>query len=862
MATGPLYERGKAAVPGSPSRDPHDEDVLVKLFGENRFRQAWGRVGTKVSWSTPGRDVKYAFRSLAGSPGFSLVVVLTIALGIGVNTAVFSLVHSLVLEPLPFPGGDRMVQLWRYEEIQGRGPSLVSPARPMAAAWQAEPGLFDAVGGYTEEEFHLALDEGVVSVRGARVSPEILSMVSARPRLGRLFAPSDCVPGPADVILLSEETWTTRFGADPGVVGRSLTVGGTPHVVVGVIPRSVRRVLESGFFGAREKEVLLPLVADPAGGWAQRPNVVARVRPGLSLEDVQSRLDAIQPRVAPLIEGHSEWFPLVRSAREALSPQLRRGLWTVFGAVAVVLLIAGANIATLLLVRRVAREGEMKVRLALGATRARLAGQLFTEALVLGAAGIVLAVLTARWSVDGAVWIAGSALPEIRGARLDLTVLGFAVVAGLVTMILFSLVPIVQLGRLSPAEAMTRPRPKETRQAVGWAAHRFLAIVQVALATVLVIWASLVSGSLGRLLAVNPGVDTDGLAAVELTLPRDRYEAGIERIALFDQVVEGIGDLPGVEAVGWARFVPPRLAGAVGRIDVEGRAPDEGAGAEPHAGNWVSPTYFRAVGASFPEGRAFTPAEIADRAQVVILNRSAADRLWPDGGGGVGSRIRLDSDYGPSPWMTVVGIVPDVKAWWLGDAPERIQVYLPVSDVPPRSGVLLVRGAGDLAAMAAMVQRQVRRLDPSLPIGQAYWVRDAFRQTVARQRFQALVLSSFGLVGVLLAVLGVYGIFSLSVTRRTREIGVRLALGATRGDVSRQMLGQGLRAVAAGAAAGLALSWVSSGFLAQLLWGIEATDPPTYLACAATVVLAGLAATWTSTRRALGIDPMQALKQE
>jgi putative ABC transport system permease protein len=576
----------------------------------------------------------------------------------------------------------------------------------------------------------------------------------------------------------------------------------------------------------------------------------------------QERMDVIQPRVAPLIEGESEWSPLAVPAAEALAPTMRRGLWVVLGAVGVVLLIACANIATLLMVRRMARSEELKVRLALGAGRGRLACQMISESAILGGVGMLLTVLSAGWLLDGTSWIAGGALPEIRGARLDLDALGFAAATGLATVLVFSLIPVFQLRQLAPAGALTRDRPREIRRLVGWTAHRSLVVGQVALATVLVLSAGLLSNSLGRLLSVDPGINTRGLAAVGVDLPRSRYNVGRERIAFFGDVVRGLEGLPGVQAAGWARFVPPRVAGAPGRVEVEGRLPEEGERNEAHAGNWVAPSYFRAVGSEFLEGRSFTEAEIADGTEVVILNRKGADRLWPDGGGGVGKRIRLNSDFGPSPWMTVVGIVPDYKAWWLGDRPDRMQIYLPVSNIPPRSGVILVRGEGELGQLASLVQTQVRRLDPNLPIGEVFWVGDAFRRSVARQRFQAVLLSSFGIMGLLLAVLGVYGLLSLSVARRTREIGVRLALGATQGDMTRKVVVQGLKAVAAGALLGLGISYFTSDVLADLLWGIEATDLPTYVACLGAVILSGLAATWVSTRRAVGIDPVEALKRE
>lgn len=827
-----------------------------------RGEAAWRRVVRSVASSAPGQDAKYALRSLVGSPGFSLVIVLTFALGIGANTAVFSLVHSLVIEPLPFPEGERVVQLWRYEEDARGNRSLVPPVQPMVAAWQTSKETFDAVGGYAEEEFRLSLGGDVSSVRGARVSPEILSMVSARPLLGRLFDALHGQAGQEGAVILSEDTWTSRFGSDPGIVGRRIVVDGSPHTVVGVLPRATGELLEAGFFGSQRKQILLPLTVAAAGGWEGNPYVVARLAPGVTVEAAQRRLDEIQPRVAPLIQGHSVWYPLVRSARDALAPNLRRGLWVVFGAVAAVLLIACANIATLLLVRRLGRESEMRIRLALGAGRSRLVGQLLTESLLIGTAGILLAALSAKWLVSAAVWIAGGAVPAIRAARLDPEALGFALLIGVLTIVGFSLIPILQLGRLTPADVVARRRPRPRRRPVGWTAHKSLVVTQVALATLLVLSAGLLSNSFGRLMSVDTGIDTDHLAAVRLELPGDRYDVDVERIAFFDQIVEGLNGRAGVEAAGWARFVPPRVGGAMGTIHVEGVPSDDDLRPEPHAGNWVSPSYFEAVGSTFLSGRPFTDAEIADRARVVILNQSGARRLWPDGSGGVGSRIRLGSDSGLSPWMTVVGIVPDIKAWWLGDNPNRIQVYLPVSDIPPPSGVILVRSGRELGEVVSLVQHEVSRLDAGLPVGESFWVRDAFRQTVARQRFQTLLLSSFGLVGLLLAMLGVYGVLSLSVTRRSREIGVRLALGATRGSVVRSVVVQGLAAVGLGTVLGLVLSWFTGGLLSGLLWGIDPTDLPTYVACAGTIVVAGLGATWISTRRAMGIDPVDALKRE
>lgn len=860
--------RARAATQGEPSaRRWYRIQALMSLWPLLcwrlfRGRASWVKALERASLSAPGMDIRYALRNLSGSPVFTLVVVLTFGLGIGANTAAFSLVHSLMLDPLPFVGGDRLVQVWRYETYDGGQRALVPPASPMLAAWDREVGLFQRIGGISEDEFHLGQEDGVVSIPGARVSPEILSMVRATPLLGRLFGQGDDTSGSEGVVLLTESCWAGRFGRDPDIVGRSLEINGELHTVIGVVPGVVRETLEGGFFGSQSKEILLPLNRLSSGGWAEDPNVVAQLAPGLSADRAQDRLDAIQPGIAPRLEGHDEWLPLVVTPRDVLTPDLRRGLWLGLGAVGIVLLIACSNVATLLLARRLGRQEEMRVRMALGAGRLRLAGQLFTENLLLGGAGVVLAVLMAKPIVHAAAWMAGSALPEIGAARLDRVTFAFAAGLGLLTIFTFSLVPILHLRRLGPGGVLVREVLRDPRRPSGFTAHRFLVAGQVALATALVLSAGLLSRSLHRLLSVDPGFETKGLAAVALDLAPNRYDAGEERIAFFDEVVRGLEKAPGVRSVGWSRFVPPRVAGAPGMVNVEGRPPPEERVMEAHAGNWVSSTYFRAVGVPFLGGRPFTQAEISDRAQVVILNRSGAERLWPDGGGGVGARIQLDSDYGPSPWMTVVGIVPDFKAWWLGDRQDRIQIYLPVSDVPPRSGVILVRGEGTMEQLASLVQAQVRQMDPNLPIGEAFWVRDAFHQSVGRQRFQTILVSSFGMLGLLLALLGVYGTSALSVTRRTREIGVRLALGATEAKVIRSILVQLLLVLGAGSAAGLGLSYAAAGLLTDLLWELEARDVPTYILSSGTVVLAGLAASYLSLRRVTKIDPVEALKRE
>lgn len=818
-----------------------------------------------VSWagrsSTFGQDLHYALRSLARAPAFTGVIVLTLALGVGANSAVFSLVHSLVIEPLPFPGGARVVKVWREERTEGDRP-LLNPHPTMVAAWRQEARTLESFAAFTEDEFHLHGDLEPAAISGIRAAPELLTLIGARPRLGRLFTPDDAVPGMGRVVLLTEQFWATRFGSDPTLIGRSVVLDEISFKVVGVVAAPARGVLESGFFGAQSKEVIVPLAEDWDGGWRDGgPSVVARLAPGLTVADAQAELEAIQAHLPPLQSNGTEWHPLVQTPRDDLSRTLRTGLWMLLGAAGMVLLISCANAANLLLVRRLAREQELRVRLALGAGRLRLARLVAAESLILGGASLALALFMTRWVVDGAKWIAGSAVPEIQAARVEPSVFVFAGVLGLGTTLVFSLIPLRQAWLTCPSDVSKGRRMIGKSSRSGWRAHQSLVVAQVSLAMVLTLGTGLLSNSLGRLLAVDPGIDVTGLLAIGIDLPRARYDDREARIAFFEEAARQAERLPEVSVAGWGRAVPPRIFGALGAIAVEGRGADEVEELEPHAGNWVSPGYFRAVGAPILEGRAFSASDVSDRASVVILGRSTADRYWP-GGGAIGSRVSLRSASGTSPWLTVVGVVPDVKAWWLGDRPDRIQVYLPVSDQMGRAGVLLVRTTGDPGLVIPLVRQQIRAVDGLLPIRETFTVADAFRQSVGNWRFQTLLISSFSALSLLLAVLGIYGVLALAVSRRTREIGVRLALGATRANITSVVVGQGMKAVMLGIGVGLVLSSFLSRYVTDLLWGIEVTDAATYVVAISFMGLIGLIASYVPTLRASVIDPVGALRSE
>jgi putative ABC transport system permease protein len=810
------------------------------------------------------QDLRHAARQLGKRPGFAFVAVLTLALGIGANTAIFSLVNSLILKPLPFEGGDRLVQLWRRGEQLGRTVSL-TPTREMAAAWRRESQAFDAFAAFDEVEFLYVDGEEPRTLSAAAVSPELLTLFSVAPVVGRLFSADDAVPGRNHVLLLSESLWRTRFGADPNVVGRSIRLDEEPYQIVGVLPGRIRRIFEGGFFATEPKELWTALPAEPDGGWSSEPYVLARLRPNVSEAEALAELEVIQAQLQYQGVDAFDWRPQIIAPADALNADLRTGLWVLFGGVAFVLFIACVNISNLLLARNLQREHEFAVRRSLGAGWFRVIRQLLTESLILSLVGAALGLFLAVGLIHAVAGSLGSGIPELRAARVDSVVLVFTAGLAFLTASVFGLVPALRIRTTAPAELLKgggrgeKGMPRQTLLRNG------LVVTEVALALVLLLGAGLLVNSFQQLLRVDPGFEAANLLAVDMILPETRYPDRVARLAFWDDAVGRVKQLPQVRAVTWARAVPPQLPAALGTVVIEGREELDDPDANPvHVGNWVSREYFETIGLPVRQGRTFSDENRVDFATPVIINRTVAERYWPDGGA-VGSRIQLQSPFNPdrpSPWLDIVGVVDDVKAWWLGDDPDRFQFYMPVTQIVRAGGVLIVRTAGDPEEMVPLVQEQIWTVDPLLPIQEAYPVQDRLMGTVARNRFNALLMSSFAAVGLFLAVIGVFGTISLAVGQRTREIGVRIALGANRAAIVRTVVGRTMWATGIGILLGLALALALNRFIQSLLFQVRATDPATCLGVVAVLgTVAGLACVLPS-RKAMAVDPREALSEE
>ena len=807
------------------------------------------------------QDFRFAVRTLCRSPGFTLIAVATVALGIGVNTAAFSLVSSVVLKPLPFEDADRLVEIWAEGEPMG-AQVTTTPQPEMLQAWLDRAESFDAIGLFNEEELTHGGGGEPEILHAAIVSPNLMELLRVTPRLGRELTPADVESGEGQGVLLSEAFWRRRFGSDPEVLGRTLTLDEKSYVVVGVAPLELERLFEARFFIGPPKQVWLPLSVASVRTWEDTPFVIARLKPHVAVAEAQAELDVIQANLTAAGLNEGGWRPLVSSTAEMVNSRLATVLWVLLGSVGLVLLIGCVNIANMLMARGVTRRHEFAVRSALGASRAHVTRQLLVEGLVLSVVGAALGVALTYWTLEAAAGLAAHDIRELRSVRIDPIVLVFTLGLSLVTALIFALAPAAQLRFCGTADTLTGGTRAGTSSTHGSLVRQGLVAAEVAMALVLLVGAGLLLNSFVHLSRVDPGFEPSGVVALELTLPETRYPETVQRREFFSTVADRIRLLPAAQAVGLARGVPPDVPLLFGTVEIDGR--EDVIDTSPlKAGNWISPEYFRTIGASLREGREFTAIDSRSDAAPVIVNESLARRFWPDGGA-VGTRIRLELPFQSEGVVehTVVGVLHDIKAFGLGDESDRMQIYFPFDSYSAREGVVVVRAAGDTDDLISQLKEQVWAVDPNLPITRVIRLDRDLSANIARPRFNALLLSSFAALALLLAVIGVYGVTSLSASQRIREIGVRVALGAQRNDILKLMVGSGMKPIVVGAVLGLVLSYAFTRFLRSLLFQIEPTDALTFAAVTLVLVVVGVLACYVPSRRVTAVDPIEVLRQE
>jgi predicted permease len=802
---------------------------------------------------TLGRDIRYAIRTLLRAPGFTLVVVVTLGMGIGANTAVFSVVDAVLLERLPYPEPDRLVAVSRNATERGGAPRAGLDASSFRAV-RDEPRLFEASAAWRPWEPTLTGVDDPEVLRAAEVTDGMFSRVlRVRPELGRDFLRADGVEGAASVVLLSHRTWRTRFHADPDVVGRSVSLSEMPYTVIGVMPEGFRPPF------APDASVWKALGSAGAGTCARGCadlHVLARLAPGVALEEARAHASALSVRLDesyPETDGGTAL--VIVGLREAMTRASARPLWVLLGAVGFALLIACCNVANLLLARGLDREREVAVRLALGAGRGRIFAQILTESFVLAVVGGVVGLGMAGWGTDMLLALAPQgAVPRLEGVGMNVGVLGFTALVAAGTAVAFGLVPAWAVARRGVPFGL-RSRERRTR---GLLRGSVPAVGQVALALVLLVGAGLLVRSFRKLDAVDLGIRAEGVLTLDVALPESRYPDGTARRAFYDGLLQRVSGLPGVLSAGAARSLP--LGGDDEEVGLLVEGPT-GVGDEAPTVQVrpVTAGYFETVGLRVLVGRAFARSDDASAQRVAVVNETLARRYFPEAGA-VGRRIAVGG-VGPPAWRTILGVVRDVRHRGIRD-PARPAVYLPFAQASPGAMSVVVRVVGDPLDVVPEARRAVSGLDPSLAAARVQPLRALVDRALAPDRFVAGILSSFALLVLLLAGIGVYAAVSQAVTRRTREMGIRLAVGAEAHDLVRIGVRGGLTVAGLGLVLGAVGSVAVGGVVAHLLYRVTPTDPLT-LAVAATV-LAGVAATaaWVPARRAGRSDPLTVLRQD
>jgi putative ABC transport system permease protein len=791
------------------------------------------------------REVRFAIRRAAQSPGHTLTTLLTLALGIGANAALFSVVNGVLLRPLSYPDPDRLVRIWDSPP-GGTAPFLAVTARNFFE-WQKQEDIFEAVGAYRETGLNLLLDDEPVRVEGLRITSSLLEVLGIGPEIGRRFLPAEDQPGGERVVLLSHGLWTRSFGADPDVLGTSVGIDGESFAIVGVLPRAFSIPQHP----RAELIVPLQLVDDP--GRAHFLRVLGRLGPGVSVSEGRKRLEAAAERLALESPAQKGWSITLLPLQEATVSRVEPLLRMLMVAVGVLLLLACVNVANLSLAKRTRSEQEIAVRSALGASRVRLVRELLLESLVYSFAGGVLAVAVGWATLRALMPLSRSFLPRHAEVGLDASVLLFTAGLALASGLLSGLLPALRLSRVATSRGATAGRARRRIQ-------RLLTVVEVGIALMLLVAAGLLARSFVALSSVDPGFRVERVVSLDVTALQFRYSEAPARARLFRSILERFTATPGVESAGAAHRAPIGGGGSFYPYWVEGRPeppPDE----VPAVGfKAVSPGYFESLGVPVLRGRDFSAEEAWERGGTVIVNQTMAQELWPgDDPLGKKLRVRRTGD-----WLEVVGVVRDTREQGL-DEEVSAAMYLPYVEAAEPGLVFIVRSRTPWTAGTELVGRlreAVREIDPAQPIGDVATLESRLRDLVAGERLGALLMGTFAGLALLLAAIGIEGVVACSVAQRTREVGLRIALGARVRHILWMILGESMATVGIGLALGLAGTLLFSEALSSQIFGIAPNDPATYVFVSAVLAAVGALASLVPAVRAARVDPAITLRFE
>jgi len=817
------------------------------------------------------KDVAYAVRMLAKSPGFTLAAILSLAIGIGANTSIFSILDALLLRPLPYQDAGRLVILWNR-----------SPGLNITQDWFSTAQYFDIKTGHRGFE-HVAIAIGGnynLTSRGEpervgtiRVSSNLLPMLGQSAALGRTFLADEDSPGRPPTAVLSYGMWVRHYGADPRMIGQSVTLNGLPYEVVGImgpsfsLPREVLPTLD----GAEQADILLPLPL-PADAAQNRDhedyNIMGKLKPGVSTQQAQAEMDIITAR---LRHDYPQVYPPNGGLTFGIVPLLdqvvgdvRPSLFVLLGAVGFVLVIACANVANLLLARAVARQKEIAVRTAMGASRWRIVQQLLTESVLLALCGGTLGVLLAFWSLHWIQLLGPKSVPRIHDIGINGAVLLFTFLLSLGSGALFGLAPALRVSRLNLNATLKDASRGSAGTSAVWGRgnnlRRLLVVAELALCVMVLVGAGLLIRSFRRLQRVSPGFNARNVLTLELTLSSPKYKDPQAVLATYRDLWNRIEALPGVTAAGAVTALPMSQMFEWGPITVEGRALAPGErfiNADQHI---VSGHYFSTMEIPLRSGRFFNEQDNTASPKVVIVDEYMARWLWPDQDP-IGKRIHYGGPTDNEPWETVVGVVGRVKQYTL-DADSRITLYRPQTQYPAHAMNVVLRTDGDPAALTSAVKGQIRALDSDLPLYNVRTMEQRLEESLTQRRFSMLLLTLFACVALALATIGTYGVMAYLVNQGTREIGIRIALGATQAGIIRLVVWKGMALALSGVAVGLGGAFALSRLMRSLLFGVNPADPVTFVAIALLLAVVTLLASYIQAHRAAHIDPIMSLHYE
>lgn len=800
------------------------------------------------------QDVRYGARILFKNPSFTIIAVLALALGIGANTAIFTVVNAVLLRPLPYKNPERLMTVWEDASRIGFPHNTPSPANFID--WRDQNQLFEAMAALHRQTFNLTGNGEPERIDGRRVSTNLFALLGIDPQLGRVFLPEEDQPGSNRVVMLSNRLWHRRFGADPSIVGKTLSLNGEAYTVVGVMPQRFE-------FPTREDELWVPIAFDSVEAGRRGSHyleVIGRTKPGVTLEQAQAEMNNIGARLEQQYPNtNSNIGVTVIPLHEDLVGDIKPALLMLLGAVGFVLLVACANVANLLLARAAVRQKEIAVRMALGASRWRLVRQFLTESVLLGALGGIFGLGLSFVALIVLKSFIPESISQASAIAIDGRVLGFTFLISILTGVIFGLAPAAQRSEFN--DVLKDGGREGVAGSRGNRMRGLLVIGEVAVSLLLLIGAGLLINSFMRLRNLDPGFQSDHVLTLGIVLPQSKYPDRSKRAAFYSEVLRRVESLPGVKSAGVVNWIPLVFQGDSIGISIEGQ-PDPNLSQRPNAATRViNPNYFASMGMRFLKGRNLDDRDKSTTVPVAVISESMAKRFWPNQDP-IGKRFTPGDPTQPDQWIQVIGVVNDIRQFELTAEPKP-QMYLTYEQVgffAPR--YLVVKTDVEPSSLAGAVRNAVWEVDKDQPVSNIATMEEVLSDSIARQRFSMLLLAIFAGVALVLAAVGIYGVMSYSVAQRTHEIGIRMALGAQTSAVLKLAVGYGLKLVLVGVVVGLIAAFLLTRVMSTLLFGVTPTDPMTFAVISAILIFVALIASYIPARRATKVDPVIALRYQ